>query len=293
MHGAAHSLFLMAAIFQILLLLCGWMWATGIWKARNNYECYREVTCFKLLRKKKKGVSFDFPPNPGVETRSPTLQADSLPSESPGKPKKVLVVQSFLTLCNSTDHSLPGSSVDGIFQARILEWVAIPSWGDLSDPEIEPRSYYAQQADSLPSEPPGKAQEKYRDVTCFKLLREKDTCLSWCFKEKKSHSGYVWTTHFRILLFSNLFSLAKADGLFVSKKQQLFYCLNYILCSQRSFFHAIRPGNLPSVPKYQRWWCHDRCDYLTMEENAMETEHLKQQNFLQHSQLKCDPNILP
>ena len=26
-------------------------------------------------------------PNPGIETRSPTLQADSLPSESPGKPR--------------------------------------------------------------------------------------------------------------------------------------------------------------------------------------------------------------
>ena len=30
-----------------------------------------------------------------------------------------------LTLCNSMDCSLPGSSVHGIFQARILEWVAI------------------------------------------------------------------------------------------------------------------------------------------------------------------------
>ena len=29
------------------------------------------------------------------------------------------------TLCNPTDRSLPGSSVHGIFQARILEWVAI------------------------------------------------------------------------------------------------------------------------------------------------------------------------
>ena len=30
------------------------------------------------------------------------------------------------TLCNPLDCSLPGSSVQGIFQARILEWVAIP-----------------------------------------------------------------------------------------------------------------------------------------------------------------------
>ena len=32
-----------------------------------------------------------------------------------------------LTLCNPMDCSLPGSSVHGIFQARILKWVAVPS----------------------------------------------------------------------------------------------------------------------------------------------------------------------
>ena len=32
-----------------------------------------------------------------------------------------------LTLCNPMDYSLPGSSVHGIFQTRILEWVAIPN----------------------------------------------------------------------------------------------------------------------------------------------------------------------
>ena len=35
------------------------------------------------------------------------------------------VAQSCLTLCNPMDCSLPGSTIDGIFQARILEWVAI------------------------------------------------------------------------------------------------------------------------------------------------------------------------
>ena len=33
--------------------------------------------------------------------------------------------QSCLTLCDPMDYSLPGSSVHGILQARILEWVAI------------------------------------------------------------------------------------------------------------------------------------------------------------------------
>ena len=43
----------------------------------------------------------------------------------------------------------------GILQARILEWVAMYSPGDLPNPVIEPRSP-ALQADSLLSELPGK-----------------------------------------------------------------------------------------------------------------------------------------
>ena len=35
------------------------------------------------------------------------------------------VTQSCPTLCNPMDYSLPGSSVHGILQARVLEWVAI------------------------------------------------------------------------------------------------------------------------------------------------------------------------
>ena len=35
------------------------------------------------------------------------------------------LTQSCPTLCDPTDYSLPGSSVHGILQARILEWVAI------------------------------------------------------------------------------------------------------------------------------------------------------------------------
>ena len=39
---------------------------------------------------------------------------------------KVLVGQSCPTFCNPMDCSASGSSVHGILQARILEWVAIP-----------------------------------------------------------------------------------------------------------------------------------------------------------------------
>ena len=38
----------------------------------------------------------------------------------------MLSLQSWPMLCDPMDHSLPGSSVHGILQARILEWVAMP-----------------------------------------------------------------------------------------------------------------------------------------------------------------------
>ena len=53
------------------------------------------------------------------------------------------------------DWSSPGSSVHRILQARILEWVAMPSSRGSSNPGIKPRSP-ALQADSLPAEPQGK-----------------------------------------------------------------------------------------------------------------------------------------
>ena len=39
----------------------------------------------------------------------------------------VLVVQSCPTLCDPLDCGLPGFSVHGILQARILKWIALPS----------------------------------------------------------------------------------------------------------------------------------------------------------------------
>ena len=43
-----------------------------------------------------------------------------------------------LTLCHPMDCSLPGSSIHGIFQARILEWVAISFSRESSESGIKP-----------------------------------------------------------------------------------------------------------------------------------------------------------
>ena len=64
-------------------------------------------------------------------------------------------LQVCLSLCDLMDSSLPGSSVRVIFQARILDWVAFHSPGNLPDPGIEPRSL-ALDVDSIPHEPPVK-----------------------------------------------------------------------------------------------------------------------------------------
>ena len=63
----------------------------------------------------------------------------------------VLDSQSCPILYNPTECSSPDSSVHGILQARILEWVAIPSPEVLPDPGFKPRSP-ALQASSLPFE---------------------------------------------------------------------------------------------------------------------------------------------
>ena len=54
----------------------------------------------------------------GIEPRSPALQEDSLLTERRGNPN-------YYEIDKTMDCSLPGSSIHGIFQARVLEWGAI------------------------------------------------------------------------------------------------------------------------------------------------------------------------
>ena len=70
---------------------------------------------------------------------------------------KVKVTQTCLTLYDPMDCSPAGSSVHGILQARKLEWV----FSRGSSQPIQSRSP-ALQADSLPSEPPGKPRNDSR-----------------------------------------------------------------------------------------------------------------------------------
>ena len=64
------------------------------------------------------------------------------------------VAQSWPTLCDPMDCSLPGFSVMGFSRQEYWSGLPLPSPGDLPDPGIKPGSP-ASEADALTSEPPG------------------------------------------------------------------------------------------------------------------------------------------
>ena len=103
--------------------------------------------------------------------------------------KVCLVAQSRLTVYDAMDYNPPGSSVHGYFQARILDWAAMPSSRGSSHTGIEPRSP-ALQADSLPSEPP-RTSDGQKLNWGESLLKKQETqmILSGCVLLKtQSHS---------------------------------------------------------------------------------------------------------
>ena len=89
------------------------------------------------------GLLFPTPgelPDPGIKLASlvsPTLADGVFTAEPTGKTNSCVrakLLQSYLILCDPMDSTPPGSTVHGIFQARILEWVAVPSSRGSSQP---------------------------------------------------------------------------------------------------------------------------------------------------------------
>ena len=149
-------------IWDSLFFACWWLWIQksvlrwfrgcwGVWPVNgimlsSFYTCAFEIVHFILSSL----LFFPWEVKPKSKKKQKRKKERLRQYNYIFNPLKIVVLVSQLcpTLCNTVDCSPTGSSVDGILQARVLEWV---SPGDLPDPGIEPRSLPLQ-ADSLPSE---------------------------------------------------------------------------------------------------------------------------------------------
>ena len=135
-------------------------------KAPWLWEAYLlSVHCFSSRDRlsHQNGLSSPWSPQAWV---APVLPhpADLLSSSCP---LCVVVALSCPTLCDPTGCSLSGLSFHGILQARILEWVAMPSSRGSS--WLRDGTLVCLQADSLPPEPTGKPFCLW--VTFFQILK--------------------------------------------------------------------------------------------------------------------------
>ena len=73
------------------------------------------------------------------------------------------VTQSCPTFCDPMDYSLPGSSIHGIFQARVLEWVAI-SFSRVSSWPRDRTHIWCIGKQIFTTEPPGKTTYIYMSI---------------------------------------------------------------------------------------------------------------------------------
>ena len=99
----------------------------------------------------------------------------------------------------------------GILQARILEWVAMSSSRGSSQPRIETRSSVLQ-ADSLPSEPPGKPYYLSSLIICIVILYALNFYRKYS-KEKK-HSKYsnsFLKEHFHCIIQNYLYKASHGN----------------------------------------------------------------------------------
>ena len=123
---------------------------TTLWVARAQELLPQSMGFFKLLKKLRFLLSSNIYEPLVWGTRHIFCQTHNKMNML-----RAQLLQSCPTLCDSMNHSLPGSSVHGIFQGRILEWVAAASSKGSSPPRNQIRiSCIA--GGFFMAEPPGK-----------------------------------------------------------------------------------------------------------------------------------------
>ena len=131
--------------------------------------------------------------------------------------------QSCPTLFDPLDCSLPGSSVHSIFQARILEWIAIPSPGHIPHLGIEPMSFLAPALAGgfFTTASPGKP---YLLILSYLLIFGFVVCAFGVLYKKKSLPRLMWR-RFYLMFYS--WSFAVSDFIF---KPLIHFELMFVSC---------------------------------------------------------------
>ena len=139
----------------------------------------------------------------------------------------LLVTQPCPILCYPTDCSLPGSSVDGILEARILEWVAIPFSKGFSWPRNWTQVFHTT-GRFLTSEPSGKPKAIASTNTKTEKLTEGMTwrVLRWSGKSGVESVPGVGTAGTKALTWGPSGpSLGKCPSFYLSACQNGHVCL--------------------------------------------------------------------
>ena len=112
--------------------------------------------------------------------------------------------QSFLTLCNLMDCSLPDSSIYGIFQERVLEWVAISFSRGSPIPGIEP-GFPTLQADALSSKPQRKSYKSWAKMILLLFSETNSMTESQCtnYTSVICHSFFLTLVYILLTLVSH------------------------------------------------------------------------------------------
>ena len=154
---------------------------------------------------------------------------------------EVLVTQLYLTLCNPMDCHLPGSSIHGILQARILEWVAIPSSRGFSQPGdwiqvscIAGRlftiwEWVAIPFSRWPSQPRDQTQVSFIGVRLFTIWTTSEAHIALISFFYMWLSSFSNTTHWRDCFFSIICSYLFCCKWIDPKCMGLF--LDFLFCS--------------------------------------------------------------
>ena len=150
-----------------------WCWPRSGWRRRKekwpDFRYLLKTKWIMLINHSWETFCFCFWFCSGVQPTNNVVMVSGEQRRESARYVEKLVPQSRPTLCDTIDCSPPGSSVHwGFSRQEYWSGLPFPSPGHLPDSRIKPSSP-ALQADSLPSEPPGKS--KNTGVGCHSLLQ--------------------------------------------------------------------------------------------------------------------------